>query len=76
MKRYIKLECRLMINPHVLQDFKRQELKEVRIGQELDHKDEIRIVQTIAQSIVKILIHLKIRDYQHKDLIVKMMSLV
>jgi hypothetical protein len=41
-----------MINLHVPQDFKKQELKEVRIGQELNHKDEIRVVLTIAQSIV------------------------
>ena len=41
-----------MINLHVPQDYRRQESKEVRIGQELDHKEEIRIVQTIAQSIV------------------------
>ena len=41
-----------MINHHVPQDFKRQELKEVKIGQELNHKDEIRIVLTTAQNIV------------------------
>ena len=54
MKRYLKSKCKLMINLHVLRDFKRQELNEVRIEQELYHKDEILIVQTIALSIVKI----------------------
>lgn len=39
-----------MINHHVLQDFKRQESKEVKIGGWLDHRNEIRIVQ--AQIII------------------------
>jgi hypothetical protein len=41
-----------MINHHVLRDFKKQELNEARIEQVPDHRDEIRIVQTIAQNIV------------------------
>jgi len=43
-----------MINLHVLRDFKRQESNEARIEQELYHKEEILIVQTIALSILKI----------------------
>jgi len=52
MKRYLKSKCKLMINLHVLRDFKRQESNEARIDQELYHKEEILIVQTIALIIV------------------------
>ena len=53
-KKYHKLECRLMISLHVLLDFKKPESKEVKIEKELDHKKQIKIVQTIALSILQI----------------------